>query len=116
MTTDLSSPALAGDLRSRDHDRHAPIRVNSSTALKAAASIAVDDDTSESLSPIISRRPTSKHSRSTGPPLTKENQPKNPLRPTTSNQGNTGLDPLSTVCVTSGRNQSTHSSSPIRIY
>ncbi|OAA78681.1 WD repeat containing protein 44 [Akanthomyces lecanii RCEF 1005] len=90
MTTDVSSPTLAGDLHStRDHDRH---------ARPAAKSPSVDENGSESLSPIVSRRPTSKHSRSTGPPVSKDNQSnKNTLKPSTSNQGhNSGLDPLST--------------------
>ncbi|KAM3496484.1 hypothetical protein MY3957_000324 [Beauveria namnaoensis] len=89
MTTYVSSPALAGDLHSaRDQDRH-------SRAI--AKSPSVDEIGSESLSPIISRRPTSKHSRSAGPPVSKDNQSKNTLKPSTSNQAHSsGLDPLST--------------------
>ncbi|TQV94409.1 hypothetical protein V2A60_002559 [Cordyceps javanica] len=91
MTTDVSSPALAGDLHSsRDQGRR------SRPTTKSPSS--VDENGSESLSPIVSRRPTSKHSRSAGPPVSKDSQStKNTLKPSTSNQASgTGLDPLST--------------------
>ncbi|OAA53173.1 WD repeat containing protein 44 [Cordyceps fumosorosea ARSEF 2679] len=90
MTTDVSSPSLASDLHSaREQDRR---------ARPPTKSPSVDENANESLSPILSRRPTSKHSRSVGPPVTKENpSTKNTLKPSTSNQGHgSGLDPLST--------------------
>ncbi|KAJ3498218.1 hypothetical protein NLG97_g1295 [Lecanicillium saksenae] len=90
MTTDVSSPALTGDPHlTRDQDRHPRPVVKPPS---------VDDNASESLSPIISRRPASKHSRSAGPLVSKDSQStKNTLKPSASNQGhNSGLDPLST--------------------
>lgn len=90
MTPDVSSPAPASDLHLvGDQDRRSRLD---------AKSPSFEENGSESLSPIVSRRPTSKHSRSAGPPVSKDSQStKNTLKPSTSIQGHgSGLDPLST--------------------
>lgn len=90
-------PCLALQLRS--HPPLPSMPVLCPCAREQRLTLAVDDDGAEPLSPIVSRRPPSRHSRSTGPPVSKDNQSaKNSLKLSTSNPShNSGLDPLSTV-------------------